>query len=91
MEQSTLIIRYYDERMLLTLDLTTLIGILLREFHAPLELHFEPMSAEERDQVSEMVDGIRAVRERFWLFHTAGDTLSRLQDLERRVVKQGQK
>lgn len=89
--QPKVVIRYHSERMLATLDLTTLVSILIEEYGAPLELRFEPMDTAETDVVTEDMGGITAVRQRFWILEGDACTSARRRDLEKRAVHEGQK
>ena len=87
-----LVIRYHNIKMLLTLDLNTLIRILLEEFGSTLELRFEEMSEVERVQSTKIVEGLHAVQERFYLFWVDPDgKLQRREDLEQKTVHEGRK
>ena len=80
--------------MLLTIDLNTLISVLLSEFGPTIRIDLEEMSAVERAGTSEPVPevpGLRAVRERIYLFVYDSKSWVRREDLEQKIAAQGQK
>lgn len=89
-----IVIKYHNQRMLLTIDFNMLVSVLLREFGPELRLELEAMTDEERaDTANEVaeVPGLLAVRERFHLFAGEAAAEVRRQDLEREIVAKGQK
>ena len=87
-----IVVKYHNHKMLMTLDLNTLVDVLLKTFGEQLVLRFKPMSDEERGNSSDRARSITAVRERFWILEEtdAGDR-HRRKDIEDKIVREGRK
>lgn len=87
----TALVKYHNRRMLFTLDMSILVKVLLDECGPSVTIQLEEMTSEERAETLEEVNGLHAVRERFWLFIHVSEDWIRRPDLERVVVDRGQK
>ena len=78
--------------MLQTLDLNTLVRILMEMYGRELRLRFRKMNQEERDAAEEPMEIVTAVRTRFLLIELWSDGSEvRREDLEERIIHEGQK
>lgn len=87
-----ILIKYHNRRMLLTIDLQSLFTTLFDAFGDEVEVRFLAMTESERLDSAEIVDGIPAIRERFWIIEMETKDLPRRRnDLEQRCVSRGRK
>lgn len=95
MAEARFVVRYFNRRMLMTLDLNQLVHELLECRGDRVSVEFAPMTADEQDACStrnEDIAGLTAINTRFWLLETddANQPIRR-PDLEARIVDLGQK
>jgi hypothetical protein len=87
-----LLLRFYNKKMLLTLDIETLLFLILEECGYSVILDIEEMTEDERGLAEDRTGAIPHVATRFILEdHTHPDRPRRLEDLEYRIVQYGQK
>ncbi|WP_444905218.1 hypothetical protein ACJJIU_11245 [Microbulbifer sp. CnH-101-E] len=91
MKVPQIVLKYYSLKMLLTVDLNSLVSTLVSVFGDSVRLDLSIMDEDEKYQCSNDVEGILSVNERIWLFEELKGTLHRRKDLEERVIAQGQK
>lgn len=92
MREPRLLVVFHSVRMLLTLDLNTMLSILIEVFGTNVVMEFRPMSESERASAEYESDGITAVRTRFIMKEVRGDGSElRLAELEERIVREGRK
>ena len=92
MSSYTVVVKYHNRKMLATIDLNSLINVLMQSYGDGTTIRFEPMNASEREQTLEDVGGIAGVRERFWILEDCGEgRLRRQPKLEETVVSKGVK
>jgi len=76
----------------MTLDLNTLLRVLLEEFGEHIELQVDPMTEEERAAAEDRTRPITKVTNRLMIFDLSNSELPvRREDLEQRIVQQGRK
>jgi hypothetical protein len=92
MEIAKIILKYYSLKMLLTVDLNNLITVLLSVFGESIQLDLLAMNEDERLHCSSSEEGILRVNERIWVLEVRQDgSAHRREDLEQRIVEEGQK
>jgi len=92
MAPNRIVVKYFNERMLLTVDLQTLFTFLFEEYGDGVNIAFAEMDVLEKSQSSEDVDGILAVRDRFHILETTHtNDVRRRDDLERLAAHFGRK
>lgn len=92
MRQPHIVMVFHSNKMLLTLDLDTLIRVLLEAFGSRLAVQFRPMTDAEREAAEDRTGVVTAVHTRFLLKELRPDGLEvRREDLEERVVREGRK
>lgn len=95
MSSNRFVVKYFDRKMLMTLDLNQLVHELLDTHGDQVSVEFVPMDAAEQKRCSsrnEDLAGLIAVEKRFWL-HELDESNQpvRRPDLEARIVDLGQK
>ena len=93
MSANEVTIHYHSARLLLTMDWTTGLQILLEEYSEQPSLTFKPMSAEERASVEQSVGPVSVIEPQIMVFENRsgiGGNVRR-EDLEARLVREGQK
>ena len=95
MSDAQFVVKYYNRKILMTLDLNQLVHELLEVRGNRVSVEFMPMTADEQEECSTRMDeiaGLIAVDTRFWLFEI-GDANQpiRRPDLETRIVDLGRK
>lgn len=85
-------VKYHSAKMLMTIDLNMLFQVLLDIYGSYLIIKFELMNKSEQIHATETVDGLVAVKERFWILE-GGETenLNRRKDLEKKIIMAGAK
>jgi hypothetical protein len=92
MKISKIIVKYYSKKMLLTIDLSNLVEVLISVFGESIQLDLLVMNEEERLQCSSSEEGIIRVNDRIQVFEVQQDgSTNRREDLEQRIVNEGQK
>ncbi len=92
MRQPRIILVFHSTRMLLTLDLNTMVRLLLETFGQEIILQLRPMTDVEREAAEERNEVITFVRTRFLIKELREDgTEVRHEDLEGRMVHEGRK
>ena len=92
MKEAMIVVVFHSERMLLTLDLNTLVQVLMEIYGRELTLRFRAMSDSEKEAAEEQTEILPAVRTRFLLKEPGPDGEEvRREDLERRIVREGRK
>ncbi|MCA9030656.1 MAG: hypothetical protein KDA69_15340 [Planctomycetaceae bacterium] len=92
MERNRIIIRYYNRRMLLTVDVNALLQTVFDACGDRVGIEFAEMDETEQEGVVELIDGMRAIRNRFYILEmTPGEDILRREDLEKLSVAVGRK
>lgn len=90
--ETKLVIEYFNVKMLLTLDLNTMMNILIEEFGGHFTIEYCEMKKQSRVKSSRNKEGITFVDERFFLFELEKTgNKKRRSDLEQRIINEGQK
>ncbi len=84
-----IVIKYFNLKMLLTLDVNKMVEVLINEYGSDLTVEFKHMSNQEQAQSSKVIHTFTAVRERFQVFENKDSELIRKPDLEHKIVKEG--
>lgn len=88
----SIVVKYHNQRMLLTLDLNALVEVIMRKYGDETVIEFAPMTAQERAETMDDSSVMNAVRERFWIFEVGADqALQRMSELETAAVATGVK
>lgn len=82
-----MIIKYYNLKILLTIDLNKLIEMIIHEYGDSIQLELQVMTKSEKEQVSTMESGILRIIERFWIIEND----QRRKDLEESIIDEGRK
>ncbi len=87
-----ILIKFHNFKMLMTLDLNTLVAVLLDNYGENIVIEFQVMTIQEQSDTVEIVDEINLVLERFWVFECF-DTgrKQRRKDLEEQIIQKGVK
>lgn len=92
MEQNRIVIKYYDRRMLLTVDIHTLLNVVFDNYGDSVKIELVEMDDQEKDTSVETIEGIRAIRERFQILEIKSpDGVQRRKDLENLAIAIGTK
>lgn len=92
MDTNSVLIKYHNRKMLMTLDLNMLVNVLMDAFGDTFVLEFKEMDESEKVRTSENVKGIQAVTERFWVLEDIGNQEYRRRlDLEEKTIREGMK
>src|SRR4051812_43768345 len=84
------IMKYHNSRMLLTVDLNALLGVLFDVYGDSMSVEFAAMSEEERAKTIDKLGEVRAVRDRFQVFEIQDKNIEhRRLDIERAAVLAG--
>jgi hypothetical protein len=92
---TTVIVKYHSQKMLLTVHLEHLFGVLFREFSGELTVTFSQMNDSERKMTSSLAPGLEAIgieiiHERFWVLeHSDVREGIRRMDLEKSIGSPG--
>ncbi|MCA8992937.1 MAG: hypothetical protein KDA88_13190 [Planctomycetaceae bacterium] len=92
MERSRIIIKYYNRRMLLTVDVNALLQTVFDACGDRVGIEFAEMDEVEKDGATEIIEGMRAIRNRSYILEmTSGEDILRREDLEKLSVAVGRK
>ena len=92
MNDSRIVVKYHSRRMLSTVDLNALFDTLFGAYGDDLIVEFAEMDDPERSEATDMVEGLRVVRERFRIFEVASPAGAlRREDLEHAAVACGRR
>jgi hypothetical protein len=87
-----IVVKYFDRRMFLTLDLQTLFVTLFDVYGDGANIEIAEMDEREKAESTEAVKGFQAIRERFRILETTlSNGVRRRKDLEELAVALGRK
>jgi len=87
-----ILVKYYNRKMLMTVDISALLAVLFEAYHEDISVEFQAMSESERQLSSHLSDhGIVAVDQRFQVIELCASGARRRTDLEVRAIAVGQK
>lgn len=88
---SSVIVKYFNRRMLWTVDLSVLFSTLFDAFGDDLAVQFLPMNEDERKMASDETNIVVGVKDRIFLFEMVSGEVRRRADLEAIALRIGQK
>ncbi len=90
MSEHKIVIKYYNIKMLMTLDCNMLLRTIIEIYGNNICIQYLHMSQAEQNSASSIIDGMTAVNTRFEVYESVGDSkYQRRIDLEERIVNQG--
>ena len=91
MAGSEVVVKYYSQRMLETVDVQVLIRVILDSFGQESAITFSPTDENEKGRSSQMIGEILAIEDRFLVLEVKDGHSTRHREIEDMAIHLGQK